>query len=158
MSACLLAHVNTSGIHVPLWIVSSHQAVGWGQDPEFPNQEGSFFGNVFMLGAHGTDPTKAPMYYCTGAKYNVNAPTGRIGSTQTNPPYVNPWGATGACGGTVSRCTAADYPFQADGFKTVQRLEQRRDRVAPVDPRHQHVDGRLGRHRQGLQLALAPPQ
>ena len=117
VSACLLAHVNTSGIHVPLWIVSSHQAVGWGQDPEFPNQEGSFFGNVFMMGAHGTDPAKAPMYYCTGAKYNVNAPTGRIGSAQTNPPYINPWGTTGACNGSVSRCAPADYPFQADGFK-----------------------------------------
>ena len=117
VSACLLAHVNTSSIHVPLWIVSSHKAVGWGQDPEFPNQEGSFFGNVFMMGAHGTDPTKAPMYYCTGPKYNVNPPAGRIGSTQTNPPYVNPWGSTGACGASTSRCAPADYPYQADGFK-----------------------------------------
>jgi hypothetical protein len=117
VSACLLAHVNTAGIHVPLWIVSGHPSIGWGQDPEFPNHEGSFFGNVFLLGAHGSDPAKAPMYYCTGPKYNVNAPSGRIGSKQTNPPYVNPWGATASCGGSVSRCAAADYPNGSHGFK-----------------------------------------
>jgi hypothetical protein len=116
VSACLLAHINTSAIHVPLWIVSGHPAVGWGPDPEFPNHEGSYFGNVFLLGAHGTDPTKAPMFYCTGPKYNVNAPSGRIGSTQTNPPYVNPWGANASCD-NVSRCAAADYPYSAHGFK-----------------------------------------
>ena len=47
VSACMLAHVNTAGIHVPLWMVAQNAAVGWGQDPEFPNQEGAFFGNVF---------------------------------------------------------------------------------------------------------------
>ena len=60
VSACLLAHVNTAGLHIPLWIVAQNPIVGWGQDPEFPNQEAAFFGNVFMPGAHGTDPTKTP--------------------------------------------------------------------------------------------------
>ena len=114
VSACLLAHVNTAGVHVPLWIVSQNTAVGWGQDPEFPNMEGAYFGNVFLNGAHGTDPNKAPMYYCTGPKWNVAAPTGRIGSNQTNPPYVDPWGANAGC---ASYCAAADYPHGADGFK-----------------------------------------
>jgi len=117
VSACMLAHLNTAGIHVPLWIVANNPVVGWGQDPDFPNQEGAFFGNVFMNGAHGTDPAKAPMYYCTGAKYNFNPPQGRIGSTQTSPPYVNPFGSTYAGCGTNYRCTAADYPSQGDGFK-----------------------------------------
>ena len=114
VSACLLAHVNTAGIHVPLWIVSQNTAVGWGQDPEFPNMEGAFFGNVFVDGAHGTDPNKAPMYYCTGPKWNVNPPQGRIGSSQTNPPYIDPWGTNASCAG---RCTAADGQFTADGYK-----------------------------------------
>jgi hypothetical protein len=114
VSACLLAHVNTSGLHIPLWIVAEDTAVGWGQDPEFPNQEASFFGNVFMRGAHGTDPTKVPMYYCTGAKWNVSPPTGRIGSSQTNPPYVDPWGTNASC---LNRCAAADYPHGGDGYK-----------------------------------------
>src|SRR3982751_4411161 len=46
VSACMLAHVNTAGIHVPLWLVAQNAAVGWGQDPGFPNQEAAFFGNV----------------------------------------------------------------------------------------------------------------
>jgi hypothetical protein len=115
VSACMLAHVNTAGIHVPLWIVSQNAAVGWGQDPEFPNQEGAFFGNIFLDGAHGTDPTKAPMYYCAGAKYNINPPQGRIGSNQTSPPYINPLGAKYAL--CASTCNPADYPSAADGFK-----------------------------------------
>jgi hypothetical protein len=115
VSACLLAHVNTAGIHVPLWIVSQSSAVGWGQDPEFPNQEGSFFGNIFQPGAHGSDPLNSPMYYCMGAKYNVSPPQGRLGSTQTSPPYVNAFGAANlAC---ANRCTNADYPSAADGYK-----------------------------------------
>src|SRR4051794_25791374 len=117
VSACLLAHVNTAGIHVPLWIVSQNPAVGWGQDPEFPNQEAAFFGNVFMQGAHGTDPAKAPMYYCTGPKYALNPPQGRLGSVQVNPPYVDPFGSTYASCTGASRCSAADYPSQSDGFK-----------------------------------------
>jgi len=115
MTACLLAHINTAGIHVPLWIVANNPVVGWGQDPNYPNQEAAFFGNMFTLGAHGTDPTQVPMYYCTGAKYNVNPPQGRIGSAQTNPPYVNVFGSPyTSC---ASRCTAADYPHQGDGWK-----------------------------------------
>jgi hypothetical protein len=111
----LLAHVNTAGLHVPLWVVAEPVSVGWGQDPEFPNQEGAFFGNVFMPGAHGTDPNIEPAYYCTGAKYNVNPQTGRIGGAQTNPPYVNPFGSQYAS--CNKGCAAADYPFQGDGWK-----------------------------------------
>jgi len=120
VSACLLAHVNTAGIHVPLWLTSQDGLIGWGQDPEFPNMEGAFFGNVFNLGAHGTDPSTLAAFYCTGAKYNINPPQGRIGSAQTSPPYVNPFGSTYAsCIGTTPtfRCTTADYPSQNDGFK-----------------------------------------
>jgi hypothetical protein len=117
VSACLLAHVNTAGIHVPLWIVSNNPVVGWGQDPNYPNQEAAFFGNVFQYGAHGTDPSTVPQYYCTGAKYNVNPPDGRIGSAQVSPPYVDPFGSTYAACATNYNCAAADYPHQGDGFK-----------------------------------------
>ncbi len=117
VSACILAHVNTAGIHVPLWLVAQNTAVGWGQDPEFPNQEGVFFGNVFTAGAHGTDPNTVPALYCMGAKYNVNPPQGRLGSTQTSPPYVNPFGTANAACVTNYRCAASDTPYQNDGFK-----------------------------------------
>jgi len=115
VSACMLAHVNTAGLHIPLWLVAQNAAVGWGQDAEFPNQEGVFFGNVFALGAHGTDPTKAPAYYCMGSKYSLNPPKGRLGSVQTSPPYVNAFGTANAM--CSSYCTAADTPFNSDGYK-----------------------------------------
>ena len=60
VSACMLAHVNTAGIHVPLWIVAQNAAVGWGQDPEFPNQEGAFFGNVFTPARTAPTRTRSP--------------------------------------------------------------------------------------------------
>jgi hypothetical protein len=113
VSACLLAHVNTTGIHVPIWMVSQHPVVGWGQDPDFTNQEATFFGNVFTPGAHGTDPTTTPQYYCTGPQWNVSPPAGRIGSTAP-PPFIDPFGTHAAC---LNNCAAADYPHQGDGFK-----------------------------------------
>jgi hypothetical protein len=109
--------VNTAGIHVPLWLVAQNAAVGWGQDPEFPNQEGAFFGNVFTAGAHGTDPNTVAAFYCMGTKYNVNPPEGRLGSTQTGTPYANPFGSANAFCATNYRCAASDTPHQADGFK-----------------------------------------
>jgi hypothetical protein len=112
--------VNTAGIHVPLWLTAQDTSIGWGQDPEFPNQEGAFFGNVFNLGAHGTDPNTLAAFYCTGAKYNMNPPQGRLGSTQATMPYANPFGTTyAACTTptTTNRCSVADYPSQGDGYK-----------------------------------------
>ena len=47
VSACMLAHVNTSGAHIPLWLVSPNTAVGWGLNPLYPNEEATFFGNIF---------------------------------------------------------------------------------------------------------------
>src|SRR5258707_4565217 len=38
MSACLMAHVNTSGVHIPIWL-DSEGAIGWGQNTSFPYQE-----------------------------------------------------------------------------------------------------------------------
>ena len=35
MSACLLAHVNTSGVHIPIWL-DSEGAIGWGQSTTLP--------------------------------------------------------------------------------------------------------------------------
>jgi len=114
VSACMMAHVNTKGGHVPLWVVSAATTVGWGQDPDFPNLEGSYFGNVFLAGAHGTDPAKTPQLYCNGAGWDVSPWPGRIGST-TPPPFTNPFGANAMC--PASNCTAADYPHATDGFK-----------------------------------------
>src|SRR5215831_4848493 len=47
VSACMLAHVNTSGQHIALWLDSNNPAIGYGRNNLFPYQEGSFFGNIF---------------------------------------------------------------------------------------------------------------
>jgi len=121
VSACLMAHVNTSGIHVPLFVVSQAPSVGWGLSADYPNQEGSFFGNIFVLGAHGVDATSVAAFYCDGKAYDVATVPGRIGATQVNAPYKNPYvagpyaaGSTGYCSDV---CTPADYPNAGSGYK-----------------------------------------
>ena len=107
ISACLLAHVNTTGQHVALWLDSDSSAVGWGQSTAYPYQEGSFFGNVFH-----TPPTA---YYCNGKDFDQGVVPGRLGANQAGAPYVNPFAAQG--GYCASSCTAADYPYNKDGYK-----------------------------------------
>jgi hypothetical protein len=115
ISSCMLAHINTAGVHVPLWVVSQDPSVGWKLNPLFPNQEGSFFGNIFVLGAHGTDPKRVAAYYCNGIDYKQDVVPGRIGANQVNAPYVDPFG--GGKGYCKDYCTAADSPYASSGFK-----------------------------------------
>jgi hypothetical protein len=106
VTACLLAHVNTSGVHIPLWIVGDSPAISWNQNSAYPDQEGSFFGNIFI------SPPIA--YYCNGKDFDVGVVPGRIGAGQTNAPYKNPFASPGYC---RDHCTAADIPHQGDGYK-----------------------------------------
>ena len=49
----MMAHVNTAGVHVPLWLDSNDSVIGWGIDPtNFPMQEGTFFGDILDTGTH----------------------------------------------------------------------------------------------------------
>jgi hypothetical protein len=105
VTACLLSMVNTTGEHVPIYMMAEHPAVGFGQSPFYKRQEGSFFGNLFS-----NDPQA---FYCKGRDYSVSPVAGRIGSTQINPPYVNIYHHD-PCS---KRCTPADIPHAADGFK-----------------------------------------
>jgi hypothetical protein len=121
ISACLMAHVNTAGIHVPLFVVSQAPSVGWSLSADYPNKEGSFFGNLFTLGAHGYDSTSVAAFYCDGKAYDIATVPGRIGANQVGAPYKNPYlagpyasGATGYCSDT---CTPADYPNSGAGYK-----------------------------------------
>ena len=121
VSACMIALVNTAGSHIPLWIVAENPAVGWALNPDYPNQEGSFFGNIFVKGAHGTDQSKVAAYYCNGVAYNVDTVPGRIGANQVNAPYTDPYvnGPYGAdtTGFCAPNCAASDYPYQESGYK-----------------------------------------
>jgi hypothetical protein len=61
VSACLLAHANASGVHVPIWLRADHPALG--SDPDagdgFTYQEGAFYGDLFTAGG-------PEMYACVG--------------------------------------------------------------------------------------------
>ena len=80
VSSCLMAHINTTGQHIPIWLDAASPAIGWGQNPAYPVQEGTFIGDLF------TSPPIAR--YCGGRGYGSNVVAGRIGDTgQTGEPY-----------------------------------------------------------------------
>ena len=106
MTACLLAHVNTSGVHIPIWL-DSEGAIGWGQNTSFPYQEGSFFGNVFV------NPPKG--YFCNGKDFSSATVPGRLGVGQSNAPYTDPYGTPGPCQWNCTSSTATTNGV-ADGF------------------------------------------
>ena len=89
VSACMMAHINTKGQHINLWMVGSAPALGWGYTSDYPFQEGSFFGNIFV------SPPVAN--YCNGSDFNSAVVPGRLGATQTGSPYKNPFSGTGTC-------------------------------------------------------------
>jgi hypothetical protein len=109
MSACLMAHVNTSGVHIPIWL-DSEGAIGWGQSTSFPYQEGSFFGNVFV------SPPVAR--FCNGRDFDSATVPGRLGAN-SNAPYTDPFGTPGPCAGY---CTASSSSTNgvADGYASCQ--------------------------------------
>ena len=112
ISACMLAHVNTAGVHIPIFIVGQNSALGWGQDPNYPNQEGTFFGNIFELNNVG----RPDAYYCSGPGFDKNVVDGRIGASQSGAPYRNLF-ASGYC--HVNGCLASDAKTNnvPDGYK-----------------------------------------
>jgi len=106
MSACLMAHVNTSGVHIPIWL-DSEGAIGWGQSTSYPYQEGSFFGNVFI------SPPVA--HFCNGKDFDSGTVPGRLGAGQNGAPYNDPYGTPGPC---ASYCTPSSSTTNgvADGY------------------------------------------
>jgi hypothetical protein len=112
VSACMLAHVNTAGVHIPINIVGQNAALGWGQDPDYPNQEGTFFGNLFALNNIGI----VDAYYCNGPGFDKNVVEGRIGANQAGAPYRNLF-ASGYC--HINGCVPSDAKTNnvPDGYK-----------------------------------------
>ena len=124
VSACMMAHVNTAGVHIPIWMDSEAPQIGWGVDPvNYPSQEGTFFGNIIETGdlsqLNMVGVTGPAAFYCEGSGFADGTVQGRLGVGQAgaNLPYKNAYG--GKCDGNqnftgqYSRGTA--YP--ADGFK-----------------------------------------
>jgi len=101
ISACVMAHLNTAGIHVPLWLDSGAQSIGWGLNSAYPYQEGTFFGNVLVTGGMNHGAMLAPAgFYCDGdgfAQGSSGVVAGRIGAGQGFVPYLNPFGNGALC-------------------------------------------------------------
>ena len=114
VSACMMAHVNTKGQHIGLWMVGPSPALGWGYTSDYPYQEGSFFGNIFV------SPPVAN--YCNGSDFNSAVVPGRLGAGQVGSPYKNPFPGTGRCSDNCVGVTgythwdAVGNPDVPDGF------------------------------------------
>jgi len=89
VSAAMLAHVNNSGLHVGIWLVGPDNGIGWGSSPNYPYQEGAYFGNLFAPNPKGN--------YCAGKDLASGAAKGRLGSAFgtsnniLNCPYGTQW-------------------------------------------------------------------
>jgi hypothetical protein len=123
VSACMMAHINTSGVHVPLWMTSEAPAIGWGVSSSYPKQEGTFFGNIIMTGnlaSLGMPGVNAPAaYFCEGAGITAGVVAGRLTSGATNVPYKNPYGTNVKCvnSGQTNAGPTSPGMTAPDGFK-----------------------------------------
>jgi hypothetical protein len=119
-----MAHINTSGVHVPLWMDSESSVVGWGTSPNYPKQEGTFFGNIMMTGNLsniGMPGVNAPVaYFCEGSGITAGVVAGRLTTGATNVPYKNPYGQNAKCAGNGSVTPGPTSAGQStpDGFKS----------------------------------------
>jgi hypothetical protein len=94
LSACLMAHVNTTGNHYPLWVIGPQTSLGWGKSNAKPFIESAFFGNIFV------SPPKA--YYCNGPDYERVPVKGRIGAEVSTTVFHNPYSGEGMCNDNCS--------------------------------------------------------
>ena len=89
ISACMMAHVNTSGAHYPLWVIGPQASLGWGRSNAKPFIESAFFGNIF--------PSPPKAYYCNGPDYERVPVKGRIGAETSTTVFHNPYSGEGMC-------------------------------------------------------------
>jgi len=119
-----MAHVNTSGVHIPIWLDSEAPQIGWGTSTSYPAQEGTFFGNIMetgdLRGINMTGISGPVAYFCEGQGITAGVVAGRLTSGAGNVPYKNPYGDKVACGnsGSVSGYWSAGNTRPADGFKS----------------------------------------
>lgn len=107
ISACLLAHANATGVHVPIWLRADNDALGAEPGGDFTYQEAAFYGDVFA--------SPPAMYACVGRGLIENAPPG-VSIIDDADEYLHHRLCSlgdGACG-IVSTGLCATYP-QAPG-------------------------------------------
>lgn len=112
MSACLLAHVNSSALSIPLWLTSDAPAMGRVTSTSYPIEEATFFGNLWAVGAPGV--------YCKASSASEHPVSGRLGSaTNGGEPRADAderqVGTCGACArtasGAIESCTLEGVTF-----------------------------------------------
>ena len=103
VSACMLAHVNNAGVHISIWL-DSEGALGWGRDPNFPFEEGSFFGNLFPSTKNAAGQIVSTLggrdwegFYCNGKDWDSGSVPGRLGQPIATNVYKNPFGSPNPC-------------------------------------------------------------
>jgi hypothetical protein len=109
VSACLMSHLNVAGVHVAIWLDSPIAAIGFGSNATYPNEEGTFFGNLFT-----TSNGKVPAYYCEGAGFAKGIVPGRLGaSSSAAGVFTNPFGTGTLC---AKKCSAAPSGHTGQGY------------------------------------------
>ena len=114
-----MAHVNTYGVHYPIWIDAAPTSVGWGAPASNYKMEASYFGNFVVTGGMNHGTLQAPLgYYCQGDDmFNGRPVPGRVGDQ--NPvgaaPYYDFAGGGTTCAGSRN-CTAHSTNGVIDGY------------------------------------------
>jgi hypothetical protein len=108
LSAALLAHVNNSGLHVGIWLVGPDPGIGWGSSPDFPYQEGTYFGNLFAQNMPGN--------YCAGKNLAAGDSKGRLGSPFGNNSAI----MNSPYGWQYDASSGQNVPSYCSGFCTAQ--------------------------------------
>jgi hypothetical protein len=129
VSSCLMAHINTTGNHIAIWLDAAANSIGWGRSSSYPVQEGTFVGDLFRSPPVGR--------YCGGRGYGSNIVAGRIGDTgQGTVPYqvvVADNGST-RCDASCSRdSTGSGYTACADGGLGGTPITVWRQFISPPD-------------------------
>jgi hypothetical protein len=112
LSACLMAHVNNSGLHVAIWLDGPDSAIGWGANSSYPYMEGTYFGNLIQGGQSAFNGLGWVGNYCTGPLMGAGEAAGRLGppigqaSTVFNPVYGSQNGLSVPCAGYCSGGTS----------------------------------------------------
>lgn len=100
LTACVLAHVNTSQLGAPLWLVSGAPSMGWDTTPAYPIREASFFGNVWS----GTSAS----YYCASPASATAAPLpGRLDAATESRGIAAYQSADDVVAGTCAACESS---------------------------------------------------
>lgn len=117
VSACVTAHVNTFGVHYPIWVDSAAPSIGWGLPPSNYQMEGTFFGNIILTGGIGHGSAQGPLgYYCEANGALQGAVAGRVGDSNSHvpAPYYNAY--LGQSCDSAARCVAHKSGATTDGY------------------------------------------